>query len=107
MFCEYYRFPLLELFKLEARFFLRPGQHVNNMEENTNYRSLHCNSLGQILEIKAFLIQTNEKGELVNPCESAEALNLPPIDQNDFSRYVLEDGQSKVKRIRIHGTVPS
>ena len=27
----HYRFPLLELFKLEARFVLRPGQHVNNM----------------------------------------------------------------------------
>ena len=51
-------------------------------------------------------MQTNEKGELVNLCESAEAVNLP-IDQNDFSRHILEDGQSKVKRIRIHGTVPS
>ena len=49
---EYYRFPLLELFKLEARFVLRQGQHVNNMEENTNYRSLQCNSLGQILKNK-------------------------------------------------------
>ena len=78
-----------------------------SLEENTNYRSLQCNSLGQILKIKAFLILTNKKGELVNPCESAEALNLPPIDQNDFSRHVLEDGQSKVKRIRIHGTFPS
>ena len=48
---QYYRFPLLELFKLEARFVLRPGQHVNNMEENTNYRSLQCYSLGQILKI--------------------------------------------------------
>ena len=48
---QYYRFQLLELFKLEARFVLRPGQHVNNMEENTNYRSLQCNFLGQILKI--------------------------------------------------------
>ena len=54
------------------------------MEKNTNYRSLQCYSLGQILKIKAFLIQTKEKGQLVNLCESAEALNLPPIDQNDF-----------------------
>ena len=30
--------------------------------------------------MKAFLIQKNEKGELVNLCESAEALNLPPIE---------------------------
>ena len=60
---QYYRFPLLELFKLEARFVMRPGQHVNNMEENTNYLSLQCNSLAQILEtnFEAFLIQTNEK----------------------------------------------
>ena len=48
---QYYRFPSLELFKLEARFVLRQGQHVNNMEENTNYHSLQCNSLGQILKI--------------------------------------------------------
>ena len=101
-----YRIPLLEFCKLEARFVLRPGQHVNNMEENTNYRNLQWNSLGQILKIKAFLIQTNEKGELVNLYDSAEALNLPPIDQNDFSMHVLEDGQSKVKRIWIRGTVP-
>ena len=86
---------------------MRPGQNVHNMEKNTNYRSLQCNFLGQILKTKAFLIQTNEKGELGNLCESTEALNLPPIDQIDFSRHVLEDGQSKVKRTRIHGTVPS
>ena len=30
---------------------MRPGQHVNNMEENTNYRSLQCYSLGQIFKI--------------------------------------------------------
>ena len=42
---------LLELFKLEAHFVLRPGQHANDMEENTNYRSLQCNSLGLILKI--------------------------------------------------------
>ena len=42
-------------------------------------------------KIKAFLIQTNEKGELVNLCESVEALNLPLIDKND--NYLKTDSQ--------------
>ena len=45
-------------------------------------------------KIKAFLIQTYEKGELVNLFESTEALNLPPIDQNDFRGiYLKTDSQ--------------
>ena len=53
-----------------------------------------CNSLGQIWKIKAFLIQTNEKGELVNLCESAEALNLSLNYKNDFrGLYLKTDSQ--------------
>ena len=60
------------------------------MEENTNCRSLQieCNSLGQILKLKGIPHSKKRKEELVNLCESAEALNLPPIDQNDnFEAY--------------------
>ena len=75
---------------------MRPGQHVNNMEENTNYRSLQCNSLGQILKTKGIFHSNKRKEELVNPCESAEALNLPSIDEHD-------DFESSTSRRTVKG----
>ena len=78
--------------------------------ENTNYRSLQCNSLGQILKTKGIPHSNKRKEELVNLFESAEALNLQMyhlLMKMTISRHLLEDGQSKVKRTRIHGTVPS
>ena len=104
---KYYRFPLLELFKLEARFVLRPGQHVNNMEENTNYRSLQCNSLGQILKNKGIPHSNKPKRITSKPLWERWSLKFTTYWSKWFSRHLLEDRQSKVKRIRIHRTVPS
>ena len=98
---------LYHQFKLEARFVLRPGHHVKNMEENTTYRSLQCNSLGQILKNKGIPHSNKQKRRTSKPLWERWSLKFTPIDQNDISRHLLEDGQSKVKRTRIHGTVPS
>ena len=104
---QYYRFPLLELFKLKARFILRPGQHVNNMEENTNYWSLQCNSLCQILKNKGIPHSNKRKRRTSKPLWERWSLKFTTYWSKWFSRHLLEDGLSKAKRTRIQGTVPS
>ena len=77
---EYYRFPLLELFKLEARFVLRPGQHVNDMKENTTYQSLQCNPLGQILKILKVGRRCSNVGQPSTKCfEQTTLCQLPSL----------------------------
>lgn len=72
------------LFKLEARLVVSLGQPINTvMAENTNYRSLQCADLNAILKDKGFPYSNKRKEELIDLCESAEALNLPTIGQID------------------------
>ena len=69
--------------QIRGAFRLETGTCKQCNMENTNYLSLHCNSLGQILKTKGIPHSKKRKEELVNLCESAEALKLPPINEND------------------------
>lgn len=74
------------------------GQPINTiMAENTNYRSLQCADLNAILKDKGIPYSNKRKEELIDLCESAEALNLPTIGQID------DDSEASISRRTVKG----
>nr|XP_034338682.1 uncharacterized protein LOC117692991 isoform X1 [Crassostrea gigas] len=60
------------------------GQNFVVMD--ANYQDLQCADLEHILKPKGIPFSNKRKQELVYLCESADALNLPGIDQNDSEK---------------------
>lgn len=64
---------------------------------DANYQDLQCADLKHILKSEGIPFSNKRKQDLVELCESADALNLPGIYQNDSEKKAL------IKRRTVRG----
>lgn len=64
---------------------------------DANYQDLQCADLKHILKSKGIPFSNKRKQDLVELCESADALNSPGIYQNDSEKKAL------IKRRTVRG----
>ena len=67
------------------------------MDANSNNQDLQCADLKHILKTKGIPFSNKRKQDLVDLCESADALNLPGIDQNDSEK------EASIERRTVRG----